>query len=91
VRTPIGVIASPGSLSGTVEVMVRPEDLALSSEGGEPVVVVSHEYYGHDQMVTVRLHNGELVRVREIAGHDFAPGQRLGVRVRGDVMVYPGQ
>jgi hypothetical protein len=50
---------------------------------------VSHEYYGHDQMVTVRLPNGELVRVREIAGHDFAPGQHLGVSVRGDIMVYP--
>jgi iron(III) transport system ATP-binding protein len=91
VRTPIGVIAVPESPSGAVEVMVRPEDLALSSEGGEPVEVVAHEYYGHDQMVTVRLASGALVKVREIAGHDFAPGQRLGLSVRGSAVVYPAR
>jgi iron(III) transport system ATP-binding protein len=69
--------------------MVRPEDLALSPEGGEPVEVVAHEYYGHDQMVTVRLANGALMKVRDLATHDFAPGQRLGLRVRGHVVVYP--
>jgi iron(III) transport system ATP-binding protein len=89
VRTAIGTIAVPESPSGAVEVMVRPEDLALSSEGGEPVEVVTHEYYGHDQMVTVRLANGALMKVRDLATHDFAPGQRLGLRVRGHVVVYP--
>jgi iron(III) transport system ATP-binding protein len=89
VRTALGTIPAPEAPSGAVEVMVRPEDLALSPEGGEPVEVVAHEYYGHDQMVTVRLANGALMKVREIASHDFAPGQRLGLRVRGHVVVYP--
>ena len=89
VRTPIGIIPAPESPSGAVQVMVRPEDLTLSSEGGEPVEVVKHEYFGHDQMVTVRLENGALVKVREIAGHDFATGQRLGLRVRGRAVVFP--
>ena len=89
VRTALGTIPAPESPSGAVEVMVRPEDLALSPEGGEPVEVVAHEYYGHDQMVTVRLTSGALMKVREIASPDFAPGQRLGLRVRGHVVVYP--
>jgi iron(III) transport system ATP-binding protein len=88
VRTSIGVVGVPGCGVGEVEVMVRPEDLELSPVCGAPVDIVSHEYYGHDQMVTVRLANGELMRVREMAGHDFAPGQRLGVSVRGGVVVF---
>jgi iron(III) transport system ATP-binding protein len=89
VTTAVGTVRKPDAPHGSVEVMVRPEDLLLTSEGGEPVEVVGHEYYGHDQMVTVRLANGELVRVREIAGHEFVQGQRLGVRVRGSVVVFP--
>ena len=89
VRTAVGVITAPEARSGAVEVMVRPEDLLLSSESGEPVEVVRQEYYGHDQMVTVRLANGALLKVREIAGQDFAPGQRLGLRVRGPAVVFP--
>jgi len=53
------------------------------------VEVVRQEYYGHDQMVTVRLADGALLKVREIAGQDFAPGQRLGLRVRGPAVVFP--
>ncbi|MEX0749717.1 MAG: TOBE domain-containing protein, partial [Dehalococcoidia bacterium] len=89
VTTSIGVISAPESPAGAVEVMVRPEDLLLSSEGGAPVEVVSHEYYGHDQMVTVRLQGGSLVKVREIAGHAFTSGQKLGLQVRGRVVVFP--
>jgi iron(III) transport system ATP-binding protein len=89
VRTSIGVIRAPDAPTGSVEVMVRPEDLLLSSEDGAPVVVVRHEYYGHDQMVTVRLGDGALLKVREIAGHEFTPGQQLGLRVRGRAVVFP--
>jgi iron(III) transport system ATP-binding protein len=90
VVTPLGTIRTPSPPAGSVEVMVRPEDLMLSPEGGEPVEVVAHEYYGHDQMVTVRLGNGALVKVREFAAHDFTPGDRLGLRLKGDAVVFPG-
>jgi len=88
VSTAIGVIRAPESLSGAVEVMIRPEALSLSAVGGEQVEVVSQEYYGHDQMVTVRVADGSLIKVRELAGLDFAPGQRLGLRVRGRAVVF---
>jgi iron(III) transport system ATP-binding protein len=89
VSTAVGPIPAPETSPGAVDVMVRPEDLLLSSEGGAPVEVVGHEYYGHDQMVTVRLANGALIKVREIAGHDFTAGQRLGLRLRGRAVVFP--
>jgi hypothetical protein len=90
VQTELGRISAPvPGAGGAVEVMVRPESLSLAGEGGEPAHVVASEYYGHDQMVTVRLDSGTLVKVREISGRDFPAGKRLGVRVSGDVVVYP--
>ncbi|MEX2247092.1 MAG: ABC transporter ATP-binding protein [Dehalococcoidia bacterium] len=85
----LGSIDVPQAGSGAVEVMVRPESLLLSGEGGRPVEVVAQEYFGHDQMVTVRLPGGGLLKVREMPGRDFARGQRLGLQLRGDVTVYP--
>jgi iron(III) transport system ATP-binding protein len=73
---------------GAVELMVRPEDLALSAEGGLPVEVVSHEYFGHDQMVTVRLESGRVLKVRLLLNGDFECGQRLGLRLAGDVVIF---
>jgi len=89
VRTPLGVLQTPAPAAGPVEVMVRPEDLSVSEQDGAPVEVVSHEYYGHDQMVTVRLSDGATIKVRALSGEDFIPGQRLGVRVRGSIVVFP--
>lgn len=74
---------------GDVDVMVRPEGLALSAEAGEPVEVVSAEYYGHDQTVMVRLGSGAVLKVRLLAGEEFSPGQRVGLRLKGDAVVFP--
>ena len=53
VRTELGTVPAIGLANGTVvDVMVRPEsvDLAVSEEP-DAAVVVSREYYGHDQML----------------------------------------
>ena len=75
--------------SGAVEVMVRPEDLTLSAEGGLPVEVVSREYFGHDQLVTVRLESGCVLMVRLLPSAELEHGQRLGLRLAGEVVVFP--
>jgi iron(III) transport system ATP-binding protein len=84
----LGPLPVEAGLSGSVEVMVRPENLVLG-EDGQPAEVVAREYFGHDQMVVVRLPDGSLLKVRELPGSDFEPGQRIGVRLKGDVVVYP--
>ena len=67
--------------------MVRPEDLALC-EVGQAGAVIDSEYYGHDQMITVRLESGTVVRVRDLPGHRPSPGDRVHVMLRGDVVVF---
>jgi iron(III) transport system ATP-binding protein len=85
----IGRAPAHGAASGAVQVMVRPEDLALSAEAGTAAVVERREYYGHDQMITVRLDDGTVLKVRDLPGRDVRPGDHVGVLLRGDVVVFP--
>ncbi len=85
----LGRIPVVSDVQGAVEVMIRPENLVLSGEAGQPSEVVSCDYYGHDQMVTVRLDGGTLVKVRLLPSRDLAPGQRLGLQLKGEVIVFP--
>ena len=85
----------------TVDVMLRPEALQLeprapgtaeTDRGGATAaacVVTDAEYYGHDQLVSVRLPSGARVRARLGPRAVFHPGDLVTVRVEGDVTVFP--
>jgi len=85
----LGTLPVLAAFSGPAEVMVRAENLQLSAESGTPIEVVGREFFGHDQVVLVRLSSGRVLRVRSLAGVNLEPGQRLGMRIAGDVVVYP--
>ncbi len=91
VECEIGSIPIVAEVRGAVEVMVRAENFTLSAEAGQPVEVIAVEYYGHDQMVTVRLPSGTPLKVRLLPSSDFEPGDRLGLQLKGDVVVFPRQ
>lgn len=79
--TPVGVVPLADAAQGAVDVLLRPEDLALSP--GEGAVVTRTEYYGHDMMVTVDVSGTELV-VRTSALVPSEPGDRVAVNYRGE-------
>jgi iron(III) transport system ATP-binding protein len=74
--------------NGPVDVMFRAEALAVS-EDGIPAQVVDIDYYGHDQMITVRLQSGETLRLRLLATPGIEVGKRVGVTARGEPFVFP--
>jgi iron(III) transport system ATP-binding protein len=76
-------------VSGDVDVMFRAESLAISEDGGSPGEVVDVDYYGHDQMVTVKLQSGEVLRLRLLARPAFEIGQHVGVTATGEPFVFP--
>lgn len=91
-------VAAPAA-DGAVEVVLRPEQLALAAVGrpGRPPtvdatrlgVVERIAYFGHDALVDVRLVSGEVVRAR-VAGADLpADGDVVQVEVRGPARTYP--
>ena len=74
---------------GPVDVMFRAESLAVSEDGIVHGKVVDIDYYGHDQMVVVKLESGELLRLRLLSRPGVEVGQDVGVTARGQPLVFP--
>lgn len=79
---PIGSFALDGPTDGDVDVLLRPEQLALRD--GEIGVVEQVEFYGHDAMVRVAI-DGQSVQVRSEPGTPVRPGDAVGVAFVGRV------
>jgi iron(III) transport system ATP-binding protein len=96
VETDLGRFPVSPALCGPVEVMVRPESVALvrASDGaaaeGAPATVVSRSFYGPDQMVTLRLTGGRTVRSRTLGASRWEPGEEVRLLVRSPVHVLGG-
>ncbi|HET7821244.1 MAG TPA: ABC transporter ATP-binding protein [Ornithinibacter sp.] len=96
VVTALGVLPVSGSgAHGDVEVALRPEQVVVGAPmGGAPDGTVDTvEYFGHDALVRVVLsHNGsgegEVVLARVLGVDAPAPGQLVGVQVRGPVQAF---
>ena len=59
--------------------MIRPESLKLTSGTAGSAVVMGCEFFGHDQLITVSLADGTLVRARTGASERWAPGDPVEV------------
>ena len=81
VHTPLGAFEVPSHLEGAVEVMIRPESVEVIPDGSD-ATVSDREYYGHDQLVTLRMADGSRLLSRIGAYPPISPGDRVGVRVR---------
>jgi iron(III) transport system ATP-binding protein len=91
-RCELGAFPFDGDLSGDVEVVVRPEYLVLEPADGDGVeaTVVSHAFYGHDQVVRLALASGRQVHSRVAGNQAWAADRRVRVRVAGPVTVLGG-
>ncbi len=92
--TTLGDIPLHAAHEGPVDVMLRPEVLRLApiGEGGEhavPATIVSRAFFGHDQLLTLRLDSGITLKARLGAYGGFRPGDRVGVSVRGGALAFP--
>jgi iron(III) transport system ATP-binding protein len=63
---------------------------AIAPAGNPPAIarVIGHEYYGHDQMLTVRLRSGRLIRARLGPSDKFRPGDHVRLRFQGHPTVF---
>ena len=89
----LGQFTADPSASGPVDVMIRPESITLSTfppsgrRDTHEAVVTGREFYGHDQLVTVRLESGTELRSRSIAFPAWHPGDRVRLYVEGPISV----
>jgi iron(III) transport system ATP-binding protein len=92
----LGDVPACGECTGHVEAMLRPEALRLRAlqnggvAGGEAgATVLSREFYGHDQLIKLRLDSGPVLCSRLGGGPGFRSGERVAVGVSGPALVFP--
>jgi iron(III) transport system ATP-binding protein len=94
VECELGTLPVPpgsGELNGDVEVLIRPEAIAIEGAATDGVTaeVVGRSYYGHDQLVELRLSSGKLLRSRRVGHGAWEPGDRVSLRLDGPIDVLP--
>ncbi len=88
----LGSFAAEANLSGAVDVLVRPESLAIGIHGPQSAIaaeVVSRRFFGHDQLVELRLPSGRVVRSRRLGFPPWHPGDHVQVWIDGPADVLP--
>ena len=68
---------------GQVVVLLRPEDIEVTAADRGAGQVMSAEYFGHDQLIEIRLDSGVTLQARAHARHRFAAGARVAVHPSG--------
>ena len=94
-NTPLGPLPLTEAAQGPVDLLLRPEDIALvpasDSEQVTAVQVTWREYYGHDQRFGLQLNDGTTLVGRAAARMPITPGETRCVRVNGPVLAFPAQ
>jgi iron(III) transport system ATP-binding protein len=89
VETELGSLRLARPFHGPVEVVLRPEDVHLEKDDQGTAIVVDRQFYGHDQMLVVRLETGTAVRARLGSLDPLRPGDRCHIWVTAPVHAYP--
>jgi iron(III) transport system ATP-binding protein len=89
VRCELGRFPVGTELSGAVQVVIRPESVAIGHGGGSrdaaEAVVLERSFYGHDQLVHLELRSGLRLRSRRLGFPAWHPGDRVRVWLDGPV------
>lgn len=89
VETELGQLFLQYAANGPVDVLVRPENVAVRPAPAHRTDRVrSVLFFGHDQLVTVELASGRQLDARVSPIYNFAIGQPVAVQVNGLVMAY---
>ena len=86
VDTPFGRLRAPSEGSAECAVVIRPEDVQVATSGVS-VSLVGREYYGHDQVLHVRLEDGTMIRARIGAHESVPPSETFTVGLRREPVV----
>jgi iron(III) transport system ATP-binding protein len=89
VECELGRFGAASDLAGRVQVVIRPESVAIGSgRGREPqteALVVGRSFYGHDQLLQLELPSGLRLRSRRLGFPTWHPGDRVRIWIDGPV------
>ncbi|MBA2246900.1 MAG: ABC transporter ATP-binding protein, partial [Chloroflexia bacterium] len=93
VVTALGSSPAATAGPGPVDALIRPEMIVLTPDSdertGTPGRIVSRQFYGHDQVITIELERGETIEARVGGHYPVFPGSRVRLGVRGVVQTFP--
>ncbi len=90
----VAVAPSPNAIEGAARIMLRPEQIEVTTDGaGASGAVVDVEYFGSEMLLGIRLDTADTamaqrVTVRRFGATALTPGDRVAIRVIGDAVVY---
>jgi iron(III) transport system ATP-binding protein len=90
----LGDLPAHGEANGPVDVMIRPEALRLTpptEAAPANATVLTRLFFGHDQLMTIKLDSGSTLNARLGAYGGIRPGDRVHAGVRGAVLTFPGE
>ncbi|MGC1164538.1 MAG: ABC transporter ATP-binding protein [Solirubrobacterales bacterium] len=84
----LGPLPNRDGLQGQVDVLVRPESLAIGTAGppdrrSQSATIVSRHFYGHDQLLELRLPSGQTINSRRLGFPVWHPGDHVRVWIDG--------
>jgi iron(III) transport system ATP-binding protein len=77
--SPLG--SFPTTHRGACQLMIRPENVVVFADADGAGQVVSRQFFGHDQLVSIALAGGETLRARLGPSPNLQPGERVSVKV----------
>ncbi|HEX5984509.1 MAG TPA: ABC transporter ATP-binding protein [Solirubrobacterales bacterium] len=88
VECELGPLPNRNGLKGDVDVLVRPESLAIGTieppdKRSQKATVVSRSFFGHDQLVELELPSGSIVKVRRLGFPAWHPGDHVRIWIEG--------
>ncbi|HEY3492369.1 MAG TPA: ABC transporter ATP-binding protein [Solirubrobacterales bacterium] len=84
----LGNLPNRDGLSGDVDVLVRPESLAIGTieppdRRSQKATVLSRSFFGHDQLVELELPSGSVVKARRLGFPAWHPGDNVRIWIEG--------
>ena len=92
VECELGSFSVDAGVQGPVDVLVRPESIAIGisgPEGAAEAEIVARRFFGHDQLVELKLGSGHTVRSRRLGFPAWHAGDRVRAWVEGPTDVLP--
>ncbi len=91
VQCVLGNLPLAAPAHGRVDVLLRPERLYVQPNPNGHGVVERISFFGHDQLVHVRIGNSLALNARTFPRLDLQPGSRVQLMVAGPVIAYPAR
>ena len=74
---------------GPVELGLRPENMDVTADPDGVAVVTDVQFFGHDQLVALRVGDGPVWHARTWPRGDLRPGERARVDLQGVAFAFP--